>query len=84
MDLVYYVILIVIFLVIGWYSTTGVKSQLVRLGDVFIFGPFLIWCAFMVEARWLKVGLIAFGATTISYNAKNWIHKNRELRVLSV
>jgi hypothetical protein len=72
-----YIILVVVFLVMGWFTTTGVKSQWVRLGDVFLLGPFLIWAATQVEQWWVKVLLVTFGASTIAYNARNWLTENK-------
>lgn len=68
-------ILVILFLVAGWFTSSGVKSQWVRLGDVFLLGPFLIWVATQVQQRWVKVLLIAFGASTMAYNARNWLHE---------
>ena len=73
--------LIIIFLVVGWFTTSGIKSQLIRLGDIFLFGPFLIWTATQVEYWWAKVILIAFGASTMAYNARNWLYENRAKNV---
>lgn len=72
MKLYIYFILIAVFLLIGLFATTGVKSQLVRLLNVFVYGPFLIWVATQVEEMWVKVLLLFLGATTITYNARNW------------
>lgn len=66
-----------VFLVVGWLATTGVKSQWVRLIDVFVYGPFLIWVAFQVKPVWAKVLLLFLGATTITYNARNWLAENK-------
>lgn len=69
--------LVIVFLVIGWFSTSGVKSQWIRLGDVFIFGPILLCAAFYVEPLWLKISLVSLGASTMAYNARNWLHENK-------
>jgi hypothetical protein len=62
---------------IGWYSTGGQKSQWVRLGDVFLFGPFLIWLGLREKILWIKVVLIILGTTTIAYNLRNFIEQNK-------
>ena len=77
MELYIVVILILVFSLIGWLSSTGVKSQLVRVLDIFIYGPFLIWVSTRVEQDWIKIILVFLGATTIAYNLRNWLHKNR-------
>lgn len=71
-----YIIIIIIFLLIGWFATTGVKSQIVRLIDIFIYGPFLVWVAIYIENIWLKILLLFLGATTISYNFRNYLLYN--------
>ena len=68
-----YVILIAMFLVVGWYSTLGIKSQLVRLMNIFVYGPSLIWLSFTTNNLLVKVLLIILGSTTISYNTRNYI-----------
>lgn len=72
MKLYVFILLILISLLVGWLTTTGVKSQFVRLGDILLYGPFLIWVATMIEETWIKVILIIMGGTTIAYNARNW------------
>jgi hypothetical protein len=67
-------IIIVIFLIIGWVSSTGVKTQFVRVLDVVIYGPLLIYVALnLIADQNLKLILLFMGATTISYNLKNFI-----------
>lgn len=54
------------------------KSQWVRLVDVFVLGPFMIWYALMsagcegVPAEAALVLLIS-GVLTITYNGTNWL-----------
>ena len=49
------------------------KSQSVRLADIFLYGPFMIWAATRKEipawGRWL---LASLGIGTIYYNARNY------------
>jgi len=68
------VILSIVFFYIGYVSTTGTKSQFVRLIDVFIYGPFLIWLSLKEKEPLISIGLLFMGTTTISYNLKNYIH----------
>jgi hypothetical protein len=71
-------ILVIIFAVIGWFAATGFgKGQYVRILDILIYGPYLVYLAMkdtytfsMVE----KVSLLLFGVTTITYNLKNFLH----------
>lgn len=78
MEWYFYVLFTIIFLVVGWLSTSGVKSQWIRMGDVLLFGPILIISATQVPQIWLKVSLIAFGASTMSYNARNWLQHTKK------
>jgi hypothetical protein len=68
-------ILVAIGLVLGWFNTTGFKSQNIRILDVFVIGPLMIvggMCGLKNEAWW-GLPLIFFGATTITYNGKNYL-----------
>ena len=69
-----YIIFVIIFGIIGWFSTTGTKSQWIRILDILFYGPFLIWLAlYKISDESLKIILILMGATTITYNARNFI-----------
>jgi hypothetical protein len=68
-----YILLFILFFIIGWVMTTGTKTQFVRLIDVFIYGPLLIYTSILVEPFWLKLSLLFIGTTTISYNLNNYI-----------
>jgi hypothetical protein len=72
-------IFFILFCVIGWFSATGLgKGQYVRILDVLIYGPYLVYLAMkdtytfsMME----KLFLLLLGATTISYNLKNFLYQ---------
>ena len=77
-------ILIIFSLVMGYITTTGTKSQVIRLIDIFIIGPLMIYLGYTAylantSALWysstklLYLGLIFFGGTTITYNARNYL-----------
>ena len=66
-------IYIIICLIIGWYMTSGEKTQSVRLFDVFIIGPSLIYIGMDTNNKLFKYMLYLFGATTITYNLKNYL-----------
>lgn len=69
------ILLIVNFLLFGWLSTTGFKSQFVRLFDIYLYGPLLIWFGLnRTKNITEKIFLFFLGATTISYNLKNYLH----------
>ncbi len=61
-------------MVAGWYSTHGVKSQFVRVLDIIVWGPIVIWAGYKVkEPEWLKWVLVFIGSATIAYNLKNYL-----------
>lgn len=67
------ILILILFGVIGWFSTTGVKTQLVRLGDIFIYGPILLWIGYEIDTLWKKIALYFMGSTTITYNLRNYL-----------
>jgi hypothetical protein len=59
------------------------KAQGVRLFDVFLLGPALLWlgvCADRQLRTWERVGLAAVGAGTILYNGRNYLQIEAENR----
>lgn len=59
-------------------SPTGNKSQLVRLLDVFVFGPLMIAAATEQEKPYFKAALMAVGIGTIIYNGANYLTTARK------
>lgn len=51
----------------------GDKTQMVRLLDVFVFGPLMIGAAKDQQSPYFKGALIAIGVGTIVYNAVNYL-----------
>ena len=72
-----YLLLLIIFLAIGWMSANAEsKTQFVRLLDVFLYGPLLIYIAFDQSNNLneiIRFTLLLMGATTMSYNARNYL-----------
>lgn len=67
-------ILVIIFsLVVGFIATNGYKAQIVRVIDVLFYGPFLIYVGSQFDNLYTRYFLFFMGATTISYNLKNFI-----------
>ncbi len=67
-------IIMIVSFFIGWYASSGIKSQFVRLLDILIYGPVLIILGFYLDTRvFIKIFLVIVGSTTISYNLKNYI-----------
>jgi len=67
------IIVIILSLVIGFLATNGHKAQFVRLLDVFVYGPFLIYVGTQFDDMFTRYFLFVMGASTISYNLKNFI-----------
>jgi cbb3-type cytochrome oxidase subunit 3 len=72
-------LLLIVFLYAGWYFATGTqKTQWVRLIDIFVYGPYLIYLSTndsYTFSEYEKLFLVFFGATTIAYNARNYLKK---------
>lgn len=64
-------------LLAGVLATWGTKTQWMRLLDVFVMGPVLIWAGatqLKEQSGWFtQAVLIAMGAATIGYNARNYL-----------
>lgn len=60
-------------------ATEGdVKAQGIRLGDVFLFGPMMIYSAMGKDApEWMKAAMLVIGVGTIFYNAMNFVEIER-------
>ncbi len=62
---------------IGWIlAPERSKAQWVRLVDVFVYGPFLLALAVLpalTAQPWATMMLIFIGASTITYNGRNWL-----------
>lgn len=75
-DLATTILIVCVGLLLGYISTTGTKSQWIRLVDIFIIGPLMIILGYQQYTRthqWLNILLIFFGATTITYNLRNYL-----------
>jgi hypothetical protein len=55
-----------------------VKSQAVRLVDVLVLGPFMMWAASRRELpEWARLALFVAGGLTVAYNGRNWLEARR-------
>lgn len=62
-------------LYLGYISTDGTKTQAIRLLDVFLIGPLMVYYGHNSHVVSIfSLLLVFFGATTITYNLKNYIH----------
>jgi hypothetical protein len=55
------------------------KSQDIRLLDVFVIGPFLLYLSMHPEQEpeWLKPWIFLLGVGTIAYNAATYLNANQ-------
>lgn len=66
---------IIIGLILGYISTSGVKTQKIRILDILVIGPLMIYFGVLHEpADFFSLLLLFFGATTMTYNLKNYLH----------
>jgi hypothetical protein len=80
------ILLVIISLIIGYKFSYGIKSQFVRLIDIFVYGPILIYLGTLVyytpsitNNKTFGLITIFMGSTTISYNYRNYrVQKERE------
>lgn len=56
------------------------KTQNVRLLDVFVLGPLLLYAGLQRRPlpRWLNVALVVSGVLTILYNGNNYLLNRKE------
>lgn len=54
-------------------TPTGEKSQLVRLLDVFVFGPLMIAAGTNQKSKYFRFALTVIGLGTILYNGANYL-----------
>ena len=66
---------IIIGLILGYISTSGVKSQNIRILDIVVIGPLMIYFGYSYQPMNIfSMLLIFFGATTVTYNLKNYFY----------
>lgn len=56
------------------------KSQGVRLVDVLVLGPFMVWVASRATTvpDWARAVLAVSGVLTVTYNGYNYLEKGRQ------
>lgn len=59
-------------------TPTGEKSQLVRLMDVFVFGPLMIQASRSQQKSYFKTALFLIGLGTILYNGVNYLETQKK------
>jgi len=75
-------LIIILGLILGYQTTKGVKSQNIRLLDIYVIGPIMIYIGIRyyilsskVIDKLFSLLLIFFGSTTITYNYRNYIYE---------
>lgn len=49
------------------------KAQPIRLLDVFVIGPLMIYAGTQSKPPWLQTALVAIGIGTMFYNGRNYL-----------
>jgi hypothetical protein len=62
-------------------TATDVKAQSVRIADVLVFGPMMIYAGLgKATPQWVRTGMVLIGIGTIVYNLVNWMTIEKEKR----
>lgn len=74
------IVFVILFFILGWISSSDEKSQFIRLVDIFIYGPFLIYLSSIYKTKnnYIETILLFMGVTTISYNLKNYLFYKKQ------
>ena len=68
-------IVVITGLVLGYISTSGTKTQNIRILDIVVIGPLMIYFGYSYQPMNIfSLLLIFFGATTVTYNLKNYFY----------
>ena len=60
-------------------TARDIKAQSVRMADVLVFGPLMIYAGLgRATPQWLRVGMVIIGAGTVIYNLANYLTIERE------
>ena len=71
-------VIVIVGLYLGHISTDGEKTQTIRILDVFLIGPLMIYFGHNSNVVSIfSLLLTFFGATTITYNLKNYLHASK-------
>ena len=67
-------------------ATVGdVKAQTVRIGDMLVFGPLMIYAGLgKTPPPWVQVGMVIIGVGTIAYNLINYLEVEKRKRVAGI
>jgi predicted permease len=87
-NIIYVILIIILGFILGYKTTKGVKSQNIRLLDIYVIGPLMIYIGIKyyilsisnksIFDKVFSLILIFFGSTTITYNYKNYIYEKQK------
>lgn len=74
-----WIFIVILGFISGWLSTSGSKSQFVRMIDILFLGPLMIYVSMPSQKHSIILGylLAFFGSSTITYNLKNFLRFNK-------
>jgi hypothetical protein len=85
---IFITLIIVLGLILGYKTTKGVKSQNIRLLDIYVIGPLMIYIGIRyyilpisnksIFDKVFSLILIFCGSTTITYNYRNYIYEKEK------
>ena len=64
-------------------APSGNKTQLIRLLDVFLFGPLMIAAAADQDSKYFRTALLLVGLGTIVYNGANYLQTAQQQKEAS-
>jgi hypothetical protein len=68
--------IVIIGFILGYLSTRGTKTQRIRILDILVIGPLMIYFGYSYQPmNFFSMLLVFFGATTMTYNLKNYLHE---------
>lgn len=65
--------------VAGWLAAGSPKAQGIRLLDVGVLGPLLLYAAQRASGEGLRTGLMLAAGATIAYNGRNYLARVDDL-----
>lgn len=80
--MIVFVGLVLVGLISGWMATLGTKSQAIRVVDITLIGPAMIALGgtATTSPMLLRMVVVYFGATTITYNLRNYLAQRQANR----
>ena len=67
------VIFLLFSIIVGYYASSGVKTQLIRIIDITLYSGILLWVA-QDYTDYTRYVLLFMSGTTFAYNLKNYMY----------